>query len=268
METSLAQRLQLEPVADVEVEFDNAALPWHTMCVGDRSRSSRHARHARRRDGAAGVVVHSARVTTIDGRLADRFALTDRLGRKLDDAIVRHGSDRRSAGMARVAALRAGTQHSRNTADPRGKRRPFELSDRPGDSQDVEPGRWNAKETGAQVRPRGNSRRGVHDAVDGRRGVRPGCRPGRHAGREPQHAVGGDRGDPGHLHAGGVRPRRDRLLPGQARRPRRQHELRHLRARLHRLLLRRLPAGVRRLRHAGLLRRGPGRRPRGQPGRQ
>ena len=33
METSLAQRLQLEPVADVEVEFDNASLPWHTLCI-------------------------------------------------------------------------------------------------------------------------------------------------------------------------------------------------------------------------------------------
>ena len=41
--------------------------------------------HWRRRSPPPVSVVHSARVTTIDGRLADRFALTDRLGRKLDD---------------------------------------------------------------------------------------------------------------------------------------------------------------------------------------
>ncbi len=44
----------------------------------------------------------------------------------------------------------------------------------------------------------------------------------------------------GHLHAGRLRPRRDRLLPGQARRARRVDELRHLRPRLRRLLPRRL----------------------------
>ena len=87
-------------------------------------------------------------------------------------------------------------------------------------------------------------------AVDGGAGRRPGRRPprGRHA---PRHAgqppVGGDRRRPRHLHAGRLRPRRDRLLPGQARRPRGEHELRHLRPRVRGLLLRRVPAGVRRL---------------------
>ena len=60
--------------------------------------------------------------------------------------------------------------------------------------------------------------------------------------------------DPRDLHAGRLRPGRDRLLPGQARRPRGEHELRHLRARLRRLLPRRLRLHVRRLqlRAAGL----------------
>ena len=49
METSLAQRLQLEPVADVEVEFDNASLPWHTLCVATGRDRPRHARHHRGR---------------------------------------------------------------------------------------------------------------------------------------------------------------------------------------------------------------------------
>jgi UTP:GlnB (protein PII) uridylyltransferase len=33
----------------------------------------------------AGVTVHSARLTSAGGQLVDRFALTDRLGRKLDE---------------------------------------------------------------------------------------------------------------------------------------------------------------------------------------
>ena len=52
---------------------------------------------------AAGVVVHSARVTTIQGELADRFAISDRLGRKLDEratervaAAIRGAAPRRS----------------------------------------------------------------------------------------------------------------------------------------------------------------------------
>ena len=66
-----------------------------------------------------------------------------------------------------------------------------------------------------------------------------------HAG---QPALGRHRRRPRDLHAGRLRPRRDRLLPGQARRPRGEHELRHLRPRLRRLLPRRLRLHVRRLR--------------------
>ena len=46
-----------------------------------------------------------------------------------------------------------------------------------------------------------------------------------------QPAVDRHRRRPRHLHAGRLRAGRDRLLPGQARRPRGEHELRHLRAR-------------------------------------
>ena len=73
-------------------------------------------------------------------------------------------------------------------------------------------------------------------------------------GRRPrhrhEHLVGRHRRRARHLHAGRLRPRRDRLLPGQARRPRGEHELRHLRPRLRRLLPDRVPVHVRRLRHA------------------
>ena len=83
---------------------------------------------------------------------------------------------------------------------------------------------------------------------------RPGRRSGRRARAACQPAVGHHRRRAGDLHAGRLRAGRDRLLPSQARRPRRVDELRDLRARLHRLLLRRLPVRVRRARQQRLLR--------------
>ena len=68
-----------------------------------------------------------------------------------------------------------------------------------------------------------------------------------------QPAVGRHRCGPGHLHAGGIRARRDRLLSGEARGPRRLDELRHLRPRLHRLLLHRFPACLRRVQYDPLI---------------
>ncbi len=125
MEASLDERLRLEPLTDIEIEIDNAALPWHTMCsVTGRDRPGTLAALAAAMS-SAGVVVHSARVTTVDGRLVDRFALTDRLGRKLDDralAKIRSALAGTVPAVATRLAFRAGTQHSRNTADPRGKR--------------------------------------------------------------------------------------------------------------------------------------------------
>ncbi len=99
-----------------------------------------------------------------------------------------------------------------------------------------------------QARPRRHRHR--HRGLPrGRRWCR--VRPGRRSHRRPRTAdqppVDHHRCSPGDLHAGGLRPRRDRLLPGEARRTRRRHELRHLRPRLRRLLLHRLPARLRRL---------------------
>ena len=80
---------------------------------------------------------------------------------------------------------------------------------------------------------------GVAGAQEPQRG-----RAARHAG---QPAVRHPGRRPRDLHAGRVRPGRDRLLPGEARRPRGVHELRHLRHRVRGLLPDRLPADVRRL---------------------
>ncbi len=85
MEEQLRARVVLEPLAGVSVTFDNTALPWHTSaCVAAPDEPGMLAAVAAA-FAAAGVAVHSARITT-DGRaLVDRFAVTDRHGRKLDE---------------------------------------------------------------------------------------------------------------------------------------------------------------------------------------
>jgi Kef-type K+ transport system membrane component KefB len=103
MEQSLGEPLHLQALDDLVVQFDNDAAPWHTMCtVTGRDRPGTLAALAAA-FAATGVVVHSARVTTIQGGLVDRFAIGDRVGRKLDErmreramAAIRGAAPRRS----------------------------------------------------------------------------------------------------------------------------------------------------------------------------
>ncbi len=75
-------------MADLLIEFDNESVPWHTSCtVRGRDRPGTLAALAGA-FAAAGAVVHSARIARVGGEMVDRFALGDRLGRKLDDAAM------------------------------------------------------------------------------------------------------------------------------------------------------------------------------------
>jgi UTP:GlnB (protein PII) uridylyltransferase len=69
------------------VRFDDRSSPWYTLCEV-RSPDRRGLLH----DLAAGLAsagadVHSARLATIAGQAVDRFELTDRNGRKLDEVM-------------------------------------------------------------------------------------------------------------------------------------------------------------------------------------
>lgn len=71
--------------SDVVTRFDNGALPWHTVCTvtgADVPGTLGAIAHA---FAAADVVVHSARLTSVDGRVDDRFTVSDRFNRKLDE---------------------------------------------------------------------------------------------------------------------------------------------------------------------------------------
>ena len=89
-EAALKSRLALTPMPELTLTFDNAALPWHTsVAVGgpDRLGTLQAVTAA---FAAADVVVHTARVVTIGDQVNDRFAVSDRVGRKLaDDSIER-----------------------------------------------------------------------------------------------------------------------------------------------------------------------------------
>lgn len=73
-----------DPVG-AEVAFDDS-LPWHTRCdvTADDAPGLLHAVAVAL--ATAGCDVHAARVRTVDGRVHDRFDVTDRAGRRLDEA--------------------------------------------------------------------------------------------------------------------------------------------------------------------------------------
>ncbi len=75
------------PDSAAEVLFDDHSTPWYTLCEV-RSPDRRGLLHDLAAGiSAAGADVHSARLATIAGNAVDRFELTDRNGRKLDDAM-------------------------------------------------------------------------------------------------------------------------------------------------------------------------------------
>jgi Kef-type K+ transport system membrane component KefB len=87
---SFERDLSSDPTPGAFVTFDSHASPWYTICEV-RSPDLPGLLHAVTVALAdAGVDVHSARVTTVEGEAVDTFELTDRNGRKLD-------TDRQSA---------------------------------------------------------------------------------------------------------------------------------------------------------------------------
>jgi Kef-type K+ transport system membrane component KefB len=70
---------------DLTLAFDNHALPWHTSVIVDGPDQTGALLAVSTAFARAGLVVHTARVASRNGRIDDRFAVTDRLGHKLND---------------------------------------------------------------------------------------------------------------------------------------------------------------------------------------
>lgn len=108
-EARLRGGLDPTPMPDLVLSFDNGALPWHTSVVvrgPDRPGALLAVSTA---FATADIVVHTARVATSGQEVNDRFAVSDRLGRKLD-----------AAAMDRVRAALAGTKPRRRLSVSRG----------------------------------------------------------------------------------------------------------------------------------------------------
>lgn len=81
----LHEPLVATPVPDIELTYDDASSPWHTRCTatGPDRPGLLHALTAA--FAAAGVSVHSARITTNGTQAVDHFELSDGRGGKLDE---------------------------------------------------------------------------------------------------------------------------------------------------------------------------------------
>ena len=87
---------------DVEVEYDNDASPWHTLCEvrGPDRPGLLHTITVA--FAAMGINVHTARIETIGGVAIDRFEVTDNEGRKLNADLRRAAREAIWAGSSGV----------------------------------------------------------------------------------------------------------------------------------------------------------------------
>jgi UTP:GlnB (protein PII) uridylyltransferase len=88
MEAALRAPLHLGAAPSLHLTSDNDSLPWHTSVTVTGPDQPGALRAVTAAFAAADLVVHSARIDGGAAGVNDRFALTDRVGRKLDDTAL------------------------------------------------------------------------------------------------------------------------------------------------------------------------------------
>jgi [protein-PII] uridylyltransferase len=83
---SLDADVLVAPITGAEVTFDHSASPLYTACEVTAHDEPGLLHAIAGTMAAAGVDIHAARVTTVDGVASDYFDLSDRQGNKLDRA--------------------------------------------------------------------------------------------------------------------------------------------------------------------------------------
>jgi len=85
MEAALRKQLprQSTPAA-LDLTFDAASMPWHTLCHVSGPDQPGALEAVATAFAEADVIVHTARIESIDGFINDAFTVSDRLGHKLD----------------------------------------------------------------------------------------------------------------------------------------------------------------------------------------
>lgn len=86
IEQGLREPVRPKAVPGAAVRFDNSSLPWFTACVVEADDAPGVLAGISAAFALADVEVHSARLSVEHGLVVDRFALSDRSGRKLDAA--------------------------------------------------------------------------------------------------------------------------------------------------------------------------------------
>jgi len=81
--------LEAPPTPGAEVDFDDDASPWYTLCEVRCVDCPGLLHSITVGFAGAGIDVHSAQVHTVEGQAVDRFELTDGNGRKLGDTARR-----------------------------------------------------------------------------------------------------------------------------------------------------------------------------------
>jgi hypothetical protein len=70
----------------LDLTFDAESMPWHTLCSVSGSDQLGALEAVAIAFAVADVIVHTARIESINGRINDSFTVSDRIGRKLDTA--------------------------------------------------------------------------------------------------------------------------------------------------------------------------------------
>lgn len=88
IETVLKQPLSSKPVHDLVLDFDNTLLPWHTVCLVHGPDQPGALQAVSAAFARADAIVHTAWIASVGGLISDRFAVSDRLGRKLSQSSI------------------------------------------------------------------------------------------------------------------------------------------------------------------------------------
>ena len=99
--------LASEGLPALEVDFDNQASPWHTICTITGPDRTGVLSAVTTAFAVSGINVQMARITTDEGHVSDRFWLTDAKGRKLDAATQQRTREAIRSGVVPSTGLKA-----------------------------------------------------------------------------------------------------------------------------------------------------------------
>jgi UTP:GlnB (protein PII) uridylyltransferase len=100
---AFSRPLETTALPEAALRFDDHSSPWCTICEVRSPDRRGLLQNLGAAMAGAGVNVHASRPVTIDGVAVDRFELSDRHGRKLDDALKRAATDAVHNGVVRKA---------------------------------------------------------------------------------------------------------------------------------------------------------------------